>query len=441
MEEIRQARLRRFRPYSEYRNTDLAWPRALPSHWEILRLKLAAGITAGQSPPSEAVRDAAGGLKFLQGNAEFGEVNPTPRFSCDEAPKRAKPGDILLSVRAPVGAINVADQPYGIGRGLCAIRPRSGLAREYAYYLLFAVRWQLNLTASGSTYDAVTAGDVGDLTALVPSLSEQRAIASFLDRETAKIDELVAKKEQLIELLQQKRTALITRAVTQGLDPNVFMKDSGVEWLGRIPAHWDLKPLKYLIAAPLAYGVLKPDKYEGGDGVLLIRILDVEMGEVHENQVERISPEQSIEYCRTIVNPGDLILSVVGTIGRCFVVPESLAGANLSRALARIQLGPQGDARFVEYLFASTAFRTFVDLIPAGTAQKVLNLGDLADFVVPLPQVREQREIVNRLDQEVGAVDSLARRIAAGIERLKEFRTALISAAVTGKIDVREDSE
>ena len=230
----------RFRRYPDYRDSGVEWLGEIPAHWDMKRLKFVSHIVAGQSPPSEAVVDSIDGLSFLQGNAEFGPMNPTPHQVCDSAPKRAEPGDILLSVRAPVGAMNMADRHYGIGRGLCAIRPTAGLGRLFSFYEVMTMRPLLDAVATGSTYDAVTASDVGDLPMLLPGRDEQRAIAAFLERETVKIDALVAKKERLIELLREKRTALITRAVTRGLDASVPMKDSGVEWLGEIPARWEV---------------------------------------------------------------------------------------------------------------------------------------------------------------------------------------------------------
>ncbi len=216
-------------------------------------------------------------------------------------------------------------------------------------------------------------------------------------------------------------------------------KDSEVEWLGDIPEHWELKALKHRIRKPLAYGVLKPDKYEGDNGVALIRILDVQAGAVLVHQLETISAEQSDEYSRTVVIPGDLVVSVVGTIGRCFIVPEALAGSNLSRALARVQLRHEVMPRFVEYSLAATPFSEFADLVPIGTAQRVLNLGDLAEYVFPLPRPEEQRDITEFLDRETAKIDGLISRIRDGIRLAKELRTSLVSAAVTGKIDVRSE--
>lgn len=200
------------------KDSGIKWIGEMPFHWELKRLKFLARIEAGQSPPSETVSDDTNALPFLQGNAEFGAVNPIPKFGCETAPKRCQPGDILLSVRAPVGALNISDQTYGIGRGLCAVQPYSDLLGQYIYYLLFTARSQLNGVATGSTYDAVTVGDVGSMWVILPPFPEQRAIAAFLDRETAKLGRLIAMASTAIELLKELRMALISAAVTGKID-------------------------------------------------------------------------------------------------------------------------------------------------------------------------------------------------------------------------------
>ena len=235
------------RRYSEYKESGVEWIGEIPAHFEVKRLKYVADLNMGQSPPSEEYNTDSLGTPFLQGNADFGPHHPTPKIYCPTARKHAIPGDILLSVRAPVGAINTADQVYGIGRGLCAIRPRMNhLECRYAKYLLEVVRTELHAVAIGTTYDAVTVNDISNITCVVPLVSEQAQIANFLDRKTGQIDELIRIKERQIELLQEKRTILINQTVTKGLDPNVEMKPSGMEWIGEIPKHWTMTRLKYL---------------------------------------------------------------------------------------------------------------------------------------------------------------------------------------------------
>ncbi|MBN1121932.1 MAG: restriction endonuclease subunit S [Anaerolineae bacterium] len=228
----------RYPAYPDYRPSDVEWLGEIPSHWEMTRLKFVAHLEMGQSPSSDDYNQDGEGMPFLQGNAEFSYKFPIPKHYCPTANKYAGVGDILLSVRAPVGAINIADQIYGIGRGLCAIQVKQrSLVRDYAWYLLPVVKTELDIESTGSTYDAVSTDNVANLCWNLPPPDEQRAIADFLDRETARIDALIDAKRRLVTLLEEKRAALISHAVTRGLDPDAPMKESGIEWLGEIPSH------------------------------------------------------------------------------------------------------------------------------------------------------------------------------------------------------------
>lgn len=194
--------------------------------------------------------------------------------------------------------------------------------------------------------------------------------------------------------------------------------------------------LKYALRAPLAYGVLVPDKYDGPDAVRLVRITDVADGRVEESGLERISPMLDSEYSRTRLKAGDLVVSVVGTLGESFIVPTCLEGANLSRALARVQLDPrQADVRFVRYWIQSASFSDQVDQIAHGSAQKVLNLSSLGDFSAPLPSLARQRGIVDVLDRKTAAVDALITKKDRMLALLTEKRQALITQAVTQGLD------
>src|SRR5581483_5667955 len=380
--------------------------------------KFVAHIEAGQSPPSDLVTDGSDGLLFLQGNADFGPVSPMPRQVCDSAPKRALPGDILLSVRAPVGAMNVADQDYGIGRGLCAIRLGPMADLRYGFHALSTTRRLLDSVATGSTYDAVTTSHVGDLPQLLPSVPEQRAIAAFLDRETARIDALVAKKERLIELLQEKRTALITRAVTKGLDPTVPMKDSGVEWLGQIPAHWEVQPLRWA--------------------------LSVRSGEALDNSEFELTQEEGLEVA---VIGGN---GVMGYTNRANTDTACIAIGRVGALCGNVHL-VEPPAWITDNALVASGIRGFdrwylalllrvLDLNRWATqnAQPLITGGFVKAQRVCAPPDAEQRAIAVFLDRETARIDALIAKVCKGIEKLKEYRIALISAAVTGKIDVRE---
>ena len=216
---INQAVTKGLDPNVGLKPSGVEWIGGIPTHWKVKRLKYIADLNMGQSPPSEEYNSDQLGTPFLQGNAEFGPHHPTPKIYCPTANKHAIPGNILLSVRAPVGAINIADQEYGIGRGLCAIRPRTNqLERRYAKYLLEVVRTELYVVATGSTYDAVTVDEVFNMTCVVPPISEQTQVADFLDRKTKQIDELIAAEGRKIELLKEYRQSLISEAVTGKID-------------------------------------------------------------------------------------------------------------------------------------------------------------------------------------------------------------------------------
>ena len=184
-----------------------------------VRLKYCAHIEMGQSPPSTDYSSSPeGGLPFLQGTADFGTASPTPHVYCGSPTKLASAGDILFSVRAPVGEINLADQEFGIGRGLCAIRPQQHWNARFAWWALYEARHQLNFVSTGSTYEAVATEDVGNLLVETTTPNAQRAIADYLDRETARLDSLLVAKERSIVLLKERRAALISAAVTGQID-------------------------------------------------------------------------------------------------------------------------------------------------------------------------------------------------------------------------------
>jgi type I restriction enzyme S subunit len=206
-------------------------------------------------------------------------------------------------------------------------------------------------------------------------------------------------------------------------------KDSGVEWLGDVPEHWEaIKLARHLRLAP-CYGVLVPD-FEP-DGIPMLRIKDMESGNADRASLNTISRSLSAQYSRTIVEEGDVVLSVVGTIGEAFRVDSALAGVNLSRAVARLQLQSTLTAEFLCWIFQSLQFRRYVDLVCVGTAQRVLNMADLSAFRIANPGTEEQVAIATFLDRETAKIDALVAEQRRLIELLKEKRQAVISHAVT----------
>ena len=224
LEEQRQAVIHRavtrgLDPDVRLKPSGAEWLGDVPAHWEVRRLKDSVTLVMGQSPPGSDCSDEPIGLPFLQGCAEFGERHPNPVQFC-RAPQKISPiGAILLSVRAPVGRLNIANQVYGIGRGLCAILPhKEVLQTKFAHYQLEILEHGLRLVSTGSTYDAVSVDGVGNQSMIVPPLPEQAAIVEYLDKATADIDAAIARARRHVELLREYRTRLIADVVTGRLD-------------------------------------------------------------------------------------------------------------------------------------------------------------------------------------------------------------------------------
>jgi type I restriction enzyme S subunit len=346
-----------------------------------------------------------------------------------------------------VGAINVANQAYGLGRGLCALRARTNvIAPDYLRYTLFASIPLLQAEATGSTYDAVALHDVGQL--LVPFVSsprEQRAIADFLDRKTKKIDALVAKKERLIELLKEKRTALISRAVTKGLNSDAPMKDSGVEWLGSIPAHWNALPLRRGLLrieqgwSPECENRLADD---GEWGVLKAGC--VNHGEFAPDEHKAL-PSGLMPQPRLEVRPGDLLMSRASgsteLVGSVACVTQCRARLMLSDKVFRLHADPRrANAEYLTLAMNSRAVRAQIESVLSGSVGLARNIGQstIRELAVCFPPLDEQRTIVRDLEADAGPTRILVGKVVQAIERLREYRSALITSAVTGQIDVRE---
>lgn len=199
------------------KDSGVEWIGEIPSHWKIKRLKYVTDITMGQSPDSSDYNFEEYGYPFLQGNAEFTQKSPIPKVYCEKAKKYSRFGDILMSVRAPVGAINISNQIYGIGRGLCSISCLK-ISKEYMWYAMPIFINELKINSKGTTYESVTMDDVNNMTCIVPPLNEQINISQYLDVKVIQIDEIILKAQEQIDILKKAKQKLITEVVTGKID-------------------------------------------------------------------------------------------------------------------------------------------------------------------------------------------------------------------------------
>ena len=424
----------KFKRYERYKDSGVEWIGEIPEHWEIKKIKYISNITMGQSPKSEECSLDETGLPFLQGNAEFTSLHPIPKIYCNTANKFSKVNDILLSVRAPVGAMNISDRVYGIGRGLCAITANKVQVR-YLWYSMNVSLEELFIKSKGSTFEAVTVTDVNNLLSILPPKNEQIAIANFLDQKTAEIDGLIADKEKLIELLQEKRQAIITEAVTKGLNPNVKMKDSGIEWIGEIPEHWEIKPLKRIFkivngGTPSS----SEESYWNGD-ITWITPNDLSnLTEIYIKDSERKITKDGLHNCSAkIVPKGSIVISTRAPIGYVAIAGVDLCTNQGCKSLVAIN---KVNPKYFYYWISSISF--YLNVLGQGTTFMELSNNNLSMVELLIPLLSEQEKIASFLDQKTAEIDDLIFDINTQIQKLKEYRQSLISEAVTGKIDVRD---
>ncbi len=437
----------RFPAYPAYKDSGVEWLGPIPAHWEVRPLKYCCGMNS-ETLNEETSPDYELRYVDISNVDSTGNVLGTEELRFENAPSRARrkvrSGDTIIStVRTYLKAIAYLNDPPDnliVSTGFAVLRPHPELYPPFLWRVVQSEQFVQAVQAysEGVGYPAINPVQLGRLAVWIPKLDEQHSIAAFLDRETAKIDALVAKKERLIVLLQEKRAALITHAVTKGLDPTVPMKGSGIEWLGKIPAHWEVKRLKHVAKEPLQYGASEASEFNDPGEPRFIRITDIdETGQLREDTFRSLPEEIARPY---LLKRGDLLLARSGaTVGKTFLYQESWGKACYAGYLIRLRTNNAVcTPEFVSYFTLSSAYWSWLSgTFIQATIQNV-SAERYANLRVTLPPLREQQQITSFLDRETAKLDALIAKVREGIEKLKEYRTALISAVVTGKIDVWE---
>ncbi len=447
---------RKYEPYPEYRDSGVEWLGKIPAHWEVKKLKYLCSKSAIYGANAAADSYSESGIRFLRtsdidDNGNLIDDNPVHIDPTSVQDYRLVSGDLLVSRSGTIGRSFLYDNTQ---HGECAYAgylvrfvPNKKLVPKFAFYFTKSATFQdwLQVSVIQSTIGNVNGQKYANMPMPTAEVTEQQAIADFLDRETARIDELIARKQRLIELLQEQRTALITRAVTKGINPDVPMKDSGVEWLGEIPANWEVKKLKYVVVTNP--GAIKSGPF--GSQILTSEMSGSDVKVYNQRNVvdqdfdageNYITQAKYLELSSFTVYVGDILITTRGTIGRCAIVPQQAPLGILHPCLMRIQ--PDIKKILSNYLKIiiqdSALFYSQLQYFSNATTIDVVYTDTLKNIKIPLPPPTEQLAIIDFFNQETARIDSLVDRINRAVEKLQEYRSALITAAVTGKIDVRQ---
>ena len=421
--------------YAEYKESGVEWIGKIPSHWNLMPTKFVSAIYCGSTPNSHIEAYWDGNINWFT-PSDLG-LSSTSKYINSSSRKITnaglnsyggefiKPNSLVLSTRAPVGKVGISTTEFTTNQGCKVLVTKDNVDVQYLYYFFSTNTVALNVLSNGTTFGELTTKCLSSFVVLNPSFREQLQISQFLDKKTSQIDSLIEKIERKIELLKEQRTALISQCVTKGLDPNVEMKESGVEWIEEIPSHWEIGLLKHFCShinikrhAKNNESKISPENVESGTG----KILD------HQSDYENIGME--FEF-------GDTLLNKLRVYLAKFVFCE-FSGLSMGEMIV---LRPTRlDPKFQFYLLSSCRFIDHLNSLSEGVKMPRTPIDGIMKSRAPITTLREQSQISQFLDKKTSQFDSLIENLQRKIELLKEYRQSLISNVTTGKVKVTEDA-
>ncbi|MBL1245155.1 MAG: restriction endonuclease subunit S [Sulfurimonas sp.] len=422
----------RYSKYPSYRDSGVEWLGEIPNHWQTSRLKFLCNITTGGKDTENKVDD--GIYPFYVRSQTVERINS---YSFN--------GEAILTAGDGVGVGKVfhyVNDKFDFHQRVYMFYSFQKVAGRFLFEYIKNNFYKVALSGvAKSTVDSLRLPLIQNFMITVPPLQEQQTIANYLDKATAKIDTLIEKQTKLIARLKEKRQAVISTAVTRGLDNTVAMKDSGVDWLGEIPEAWCMSKLKYdsYIKARVGWhGLTSDELFEDGDAYAVTGSdfsgNTVNWSDCRKCTLERYKQDRFIQ-----LQDDDLLVTKDGTIGKIIKVNKLPDIATLNGGIFVIRpLQSRYNTSYYYWLLISTVFKGFVSYYKTGSTISHLYQDTFCQMPYALPSMKEQQAIANYLHDKTSKIDTLITKSTKAIDLLKEKRTALISSAVTGKIDVRE---
>lgn len=427
----------KYHSYSSYKESGVAWLGDVPRHWEPLRFKHALYEKKKTLNPD-----------LRAGSISFGRViyknTETLSSETKDSYQEVLSGEFLinplnmnydlLSLRTGLSSINVV-----VSTGYIVLKSIGRLSKRYTRWLLHEFDVAHMKTLGSGVRQTINFADIGNSQFHEPTKEEQEKIADFLDHETTKIDTLIEKQQQLIKLLKEKRQAVISHAVTKGLNPNTPLRKSGVEWLGEVPKNWSVCRVKqisnFITSGPRGWSDYLT---ENGDRIFL------QSGDLNKKlglklaEAKKVSPPNNAEGIRTKLENGDVVVCITGAnTGRVAITPKLRDTVYINQHLSLIRpVKALIDSEYLGFVLSSSSVKSYFSVTQYGLKEG-LSLSNVAEAPLSYPPLEEQREIVSYIKIASNKYDVFELSVEKQVELLHERRTALISAAVTGKIDVR----
>jgi type I restriction enzyme, S subunit len=437
------------RTYPEYKDSGVEWIGEIPKGWEFKKLKYLFNQNRNQINENElndkdVVHYSIPNVQeYGTGRLESGNDIQSNKFILNDI-------ELLLSKLNPrkkTICISKVETITSVGSTefICISPKENDIEIKYFYYLFktdeFTDDLDSRVESVTRSHQRIQPDEFLNIGCWFPPLSEQKQISDYLNRKTDQIDDLIEKTEQKIKLLKEQRSSLINQCVTKGLDPNVEMKDSGVEWIGEIPSDWSLKKLTR-ICTKVRNGYVGPTReIMKEEGVKYVQGIHIKSGEIKYTPVGPyyVSPEWSYEHSETLLKEGDVLVVQTGTIGQVGYVTKEFEGSNC-HALIIVRIDKEvGNGRFLLYSFLGCYVQNYLQSIKTGDILHHINTKKLRFLKVLIPPLPEQKQISDYLDRETSKIDRMVEIETKRIELFKEYRQSLVSNVVTGKIDVRDE--
>jgi type I restriction enzyme S subunit len=448
-----------YAPYPAYKDSGVPWLGQIPEGWEPKKIKYVVNyIGSGKTPRGGAEIYTDDGIMILRSQNVYDDglrlkdvAYVTPEVEALQINTRVRPEDVLLNITgASIGRSSIVpgDLPTAnVNQHVCIFRPQKTKIDPkflHAFFCSSIGKEQVTSNENGTSREGLNFQQAGNLHLVLPPLGKQSAIADFLDNKTAEIDDLIAKKEELLRLLAEQRTALITHAVTKGLNPNAPMKPSGIDWLGDVPEGWEIRPISTAIQkleSGVSVNAMDVPAEVDQQGVL--KTSAVYSGSFDPTQNKLIYDPVEAERLACPVRKGELIISRMNTpdlVGAVGIVEDEYPNLFLPDRLWQTRFWKQATANapFLYYFLSSKLFRAVIASLASGTSGSMQNItqSDLMKIKIGMPPLSEQSQIVGHLDQALEKLDATREKTYEAIKKLREYRTALITNAVTGKIKV-----